>query len=88
MYIISNSSPDIYHGHRRREVDDCISRAANFIESMQKSDGSWSVFGLQTDSLFWEVPPNITLHCPLFVYLFPTGMALGLFVSRTTLGLV
>jgi hypothetical protein len=27
-------------------VDNCVSKASNFLESIQKSDGSWSVFGL------------------------------------------
>ncbi|WVZ77930.1 hypothetical protein U9M48_025723 [Paspalum notatum var. saurae] len=31
----------LYPGHRRKDVDNCISKAANFIESIQKSDGSW-----------------------------------------------
>jgi len=31
----------LYPGHRRKEVDYCISKAASFIESIQKSDGSW-----------------------------------------------
>ncbi|KAG2648439.1 hypothetical protein PVAP13_1NG028036 [Panicum virgatum] len=31
----------LYPGHRRKEVDNCISKAASFIERIQKSDGSW-----------------------------------------------
>ncbi|GJN18969.1 hypothetical protein PR202_gb06192 [Eleusine coracana subsp. coracana] len=31
----------LYPGHRRKEVDNCISKAANFVESIQRSDGSW-----------------------------------------------
>ncbi|KAL6888522.1 hypothetical protein ACP4OV_009548 [Aristida adscensionis] len=31
----------LYPGHRTKEVDNCISKAANFIESVQRSDGSW-----------------------------------------------
>uniref|UniRef100_A0A0A9DPR7 Squalene cyclase C-terminal domain-containing protein n=1 Tax=Arundo donax TaxID=35708 RepID=A0A0A9DPR7_ARUDO len=31
----------LYPGHRRKEVDNCIRKAANFIESVQRSDGSW-----------------------------------------------
>ncbi|KAG8058086.1 hypothetical protein GUJ93_ZPchr0002g24799 [Zizania palustris] len=31
----------LYPGHRRSEVDNCISKAAKFIETIQKSDGSW-----------------------------------------------
>ncbi|XP_066320895.1 cycloartenol synthase-like [Miscanthus floridulus] len=31
----------LYPGHRRKEVDNCISKAANFIEDVQRSDGSW-----------------------------------------------
>nr|CAB3490911.1 unnamed protein product [Digitaria exilis] len=33
--------PKLYPGHRRKEVDNCISKAASFIEGIQKSDGSW-----------------------------------------------
>uniref|UniRef100_A0A0E0JVD3 cycloartenol synthase n=1 Tax=Oryza punctata TaxID=4537 RepID=A0A0E0JVD3_ORYPU len=31
----------LYPGHRRTEIDNCISKAVSFIESIQKSDGSW-----------------------------------------------
>ncbi|CAN6181702.1 unnamed protein product [Urochloa humidicola] len=31
----------LHPGHLRKEVDFCISKAANFIETIQKSDGSW-----------------------------------------------
>ncbi|XP_048536281.1 cycloartenol synthase-like isoform X1 [Triticum urartu] len=30
-----------YPGHRREEIDKCIHKAENFIESIQRSDGSW-----------------------------------------------
>nr|CAB3448825.1 unnamed protein product [Digitaria exilis]CAB3448849.1 unnamed protein product [Digitaria exilis] len=33
--------PNLYPEYRRKEVDNCISKAANFIESVQRSDGSW-----------------------------------------------
>jgi cycloartenol synthase len=36
----------LYPGHRREDVDNCINKAANFIESIQRSDGSWLVFTL------------------------------------------
>nr|CAB3445558.1 unnamed protein product [Digitaria exilis] len=32
---------NLYPEYRRKEVDNCISKAANFIESVQRSDGSW-----------------------------------------------
>ncbi|XP_065623510.1 cycloartenol synthase [Quercus suber] len=31
----------LYPGHRRKEIDACIAKAANFIESIQLPDGSW-----------------------------------------------
>ncbi|RCV34148.1 hypothetical protein SETIT_7G138400v2 [Setaria italica] len=31
----------LYPGHHRKKVDNCIIKAANFIESAQRSDGSW-----------------------------------------------
>ncbi|GKV20479.1 hypothetical protein SLEP1_g30602 [Rubroshorea leprosula] len=31
----------LYPGHRQQEIDICIKKAANFIERMQASDGSW-----------------------------------------------
>ncbi|KAM0903334.1 hypothetical protein ACQ4PT_018706 [Festuca glaucescens] len=31
----------LYPGHRRKDVDNCINKAANYIESIQRSDGSW-----------------------------------------------
>lgn len=35
---------NLYPEYRRKEVDNCISKAAHFIESVQRSDGSWLVF--------------------------------------------
>ncbi|KAG7025949.1 Cycloartenol synthase [Cucurbita argyrosperma subsp. argyrosperma] len=31
----------LYPGHRRDEIDNCIAKAADFIESIQATDGSW-----------------------------------------------
>ncbi|KAM0933905.1 putative cycloartenol synthase [Dioscorea sansibarensis] len=31
----------LYPGHRREEIEACIKKAVNFIEKMQKPDGSW-----------------------------------------------
>ncbi|XP_047321404.1 cycloartenol Synthase [Impatiens glandulifera] len=31
----------LYPGHRKGEIEDCISRAALFLESIQLTDGSW-----------------------------------------------
>ncbi|KAI5581194.1 hypothetical protein POPTR_007G002200v4 [Populus trichocarpa] len=31
----------LYPGHRREEIDNCIAEAANFIEKIQATDGSW-----------------------------------------------
>ncbi|KAK3118521.1 hypothetical protein QOZ80_9BG0700740 [Eleusine coracana subsp. coracana] len=31
----------LFPTHRWKEVDNCISKGANFIESIQRSDGSW-----------------------------------------------
>ncbi|PKU64407.1 cycloartenol synthase [Dendrobium catenatum] len=31
----------LYPGHRRKEIDNCIKKAAHFIEKIQKPDGSW-----------------------------------------------
>lgn len=33
----------LYPTHRREELDSCIDKATDFIESTQLSDGSWSV---------------------------------------------
>lgn len=33
----------LYPGHRRKEVEHCIERAALFIEKIQAADGSWLV---------------------------------------------
>lgn len=38
----------LYPRHRTEEIDNCISKGANFIESMQRNDGSWLVFDLDT----------------------------------------
>ncbi|KAM4087875.1 hypothetical protein ACB094_07G028700 [Castanea mollissima] len=32
---------NLYPGHRRKEIEACIAKAANFIESIQLPDGSW-----------------------------------------------
>ncbi|CAO2148201.1 unnamed protein product, partial [Urochloa humidicola] len=31
----------LYPDHRRKEIDNCIKESVNFIESIQRSDGSW-----------------------------------------------
>ncbi|KAJ3696282.1 hypothetical protein LUZ60_001659 [Juncus effusus] len=31
----------LYPGHRRQEIDNCIKKAVNYIESIQLPDGSW-----------------------------------------------
>ncbi|KAK8943606.1 Cycloartenol synthase [Platanthera guangdongensis] len=31
----------IYPGHRREEIENCIKKAASFIENIQRPDGSW-----------------------------------------------
>ncbi|KAG5241014.1 cycloartenol synthase [Salix suchowensis] len=31
----------LYPGHRREEIDNCIGKAANFIEKIQATNGSW-----------------------------------------------
>jgi squalene cyclase len=31
----------LYPGHRREEIENCIAKAAEFIEKIQASDGSW-----------------------------------------------
>uniref|UniRef100_A0A0D3HJ36 Terpene cyclase/mutase family member n=1 Tax=Oryza barthii TaxID=65489 RepID=A0A0D3HJ36_9ORYZ len=33
--------PKLHPGHRKEEVENCISKGANFIEKSQRSDGSW-----------------------------------------------
>jgi len=38
----------LYPEHRRKEVDNCISKGADFIESIQRNDGSWSAFNSDT----------------------------------------
>ncbi|XP_077238616.1 cycloartenol synthase 1 [Tasmannia lanceolata] len=36
-----SSFKKLYPGHRRKEIESCITKAVNFIESIQKPDGSW-----------------------------------------------
>ena len=36
----------LYPEHRREEIENCIAKAAEFIEKMQASDGSWFAFTL------------------------------------------
>jgi cycloartenol synthase len=33
----------LYPGHRSKDVDNCINKAAKYIESTQRNDGSWLV---------------------------------------------
>jgi squalene cyclase len=35
-----------YRGHRREEINKCIHKADKFIQSIQRSDGSWLVLKL------------------------------------------
>ncbi|CAL0323158.1 unnamed protein product [Lupinus luteus] len=32
---------NVYPNHRRKEIDDCVSKAVHFIENTQNRDGSW-----------------------------------------------
>lgn len=34
---------ELYPGHRREEIEQCIKKAAIYIEKIQASDGSWFV---------------------------------------------
>ena len=34
----------LHPGHRTKEIDTAIGKAANFLEKMQRADGSWFVF--------------------------------------------
>lgn len=36
----------LYPGHRREEIENCVAKAAEFIENKQASDGSWFAFTL------------------------------------------
>lgn len=44
----------LYPGHRRKEVYNCIRKGADFIESIQRNDGSWWVLW-HHESYFIEV---------------------------------
>jgi len=37
----------LHPGHRRKEIEACMAKAANFIESIQLPDGSWFVFSFE-----------------------------------------
>ncbi|RCV09876.1 hypothetical protein SETIT_2G064800v2 [Setaria italica] len=74
-------------GHRRKEVDSCISKAASFIESIQKSDGSWygswavcftngtwfGVKGLVATSRTFESSSAIRKACEFLLSILPRG---------------
>ncbi|KAL6865277.1 hypothetical protein ACP4OV_016428 [Aristida adscensionis] len=67
----------LYPEYRRNEVDNCIRKAANFIESVQRSDGSWygswavcftygswfGVKGLTAAGRTWKNSPAIRKAC-------------------------
>ncbi|AQK90414.1 Cycloartenol synthase [Zea mays] len=67
----------LYPRHRTEEIDSCISKGANFIESMQRNDGSWygswgvcftyatwfAVFGLACAGRTFEDSPAIKKAC-------------------------
>ncbi|KAK9101098.1 hypothetical protein Scep_024528 [Stephania cephalantha] len=38
-----HSFKKLYPDHRTKEIEACIGKAVNFIESLQRNDGSWSV---------------------------------------------
>jgi hypothetical protein len=33
-------------GHRKEEVENCVSKGADFIQNIQRTDGSWLVFDM------------------------------------------
>jgi squalene cyclase len=78
-------SRKLYPGHRRKEVDNIINKGASFIESMQRNDGSWLVFGYT-----WEYTTYLAylwLYMNYSQSVSPTGTVLGAFVSPTPHGL-
>lgn len=42
----------MYPGHRRKEIEGCITKAVKFIESIQLPDGSWLSFSLDILSIY------------------------------------
>ncbi|XP_066323165.1 cycloartenol synthase-like [Miscanthus floridulus] len=89
----------LYPGHCRKEVDNCISNTANFIEDVQRSDSSWygswavcftygtwfGVKGLIAAGKTLENSPTIRKACDFLLSkeLLPSGGWGELFISST-----
>jgi cycloartenol synthase len=56
----------LYPRHRREDVDNCINKAAKYIESSQRSDGSWLVFRFHVK----ECKYNMSITFSIVLYIF------------------
>ncbi|KAM0916428.1 hypothetical protein ACQ4PT_010185 [Festuca glaucescens] len=56
----------LYPRHRREDVDNCIKKAAKYIESSQRSDGSWLVFRFHVKERKYNM--SITFCIVLYIF--------------------
>lgn len=75
----------LHPSYRKKEIQACMAKAADFIETIQQPDGSWFGF-LFTSPMIWLHNPNPNPN-PFDIALTDLGMAHGGFAIHMGHGL-
>ena len=77
----------LYPGHKKKEIDNFITNAAEYIEDMQMPNGSWHVSQLHYYYFTKEIFVYICSADPFKQRNISPGMAIGEYVSPMAYGL-
>ena len=67
---INRSFMKLYPGHQGKEIEACIAKVANFIESIQLPDSSWFVFSFEIKVWFGYGWFRVCVFCFFFFFFF------------------
>ena len=75
---INRSFMKLYPGHQGKEIEACIAKVANFIESIQLPDSSWFVFSFEIKVWFGYGWFRVCVFCFFFfLFLVPLALFMG-----------
>ena len=75
---INRSFMKLYPGHQGKEIEACIAKVANFIESIQLPDSSWFVFSFEIKVWFGYGWFRVCVFCFFFFFfLVPLALFMG-----------